>query len=301
MFKSKSFWWTLLVAWLVGSSYWHVCQIRQLCGFTLIPSLINVNYVSQKSLLAQTLKDSIERTLHSRRNNDFSFAISGYTPDTNTIGDEIDTIIQRMAANSSHVLNIKGGYLNAENNKSPFPNLGIARAEQIKYLIVSRGIPTESVKTSGIVAKEAFIYGDSITGIIKMEIAGTAPVVETAMVKDQKFEILFKPIDLYFSFGSSDYVKTPENQDFLALAKIFLSSNPKRKLILTGHTDNEDSAEWNMQLSIKRASSIRKKLIALGISGDQILALGKGETEPKESNSTLKGKRANRRVTMVVQ
>src|SRR6478736_7376010 len=97
MFKSKTFWWTLLVAWLIGSTYWYVCQIRQLCGFTL-PSLFNVNHVSHQSLLAQTLKDSIERSLHSRRNNDFSFAISGYVPDTNTIGDEIDMLIKRLSA-----------------------------------------------------------------------------------------------------------------------------------------------------------------------------------------------------------
>lgn len=300
MFKSKTFWWALLLAWLLGCSYWYVCQIRQLCGFTLLPSLSKVNYVSQQSLLAQTLKDSIERSLHSKRNNDFSFAISGYAPDTTTIGDEIDAIIERLSTDTSQALNIRGGYLAAESNKSSFANLGLARAEQIKYLIVSRGVPNQYVKTTGVISKEAYIYGDSITGIIKMDFSGP-PKLEAEPAKDQKFESLFKPIDLYFGFGSSDYVKTAENQKFLRDAKTYLSTNPNRKLILTGHTDNEDSAEWNMQLSIKRASQIRKKLIALGISGSQILAQGKGETEPKESNQTIKGKRANRRVTMVVQ
>ena len=72
-------------------------------------------------------------------------------------------------------------------------------------------------------------------------------------------------------------------------------------MILTGHTDNEDSDAWNMQLSIKRANVVKQKLAIFGIPAEKMMVIGKGETEPKVSNSTIQGRRANRRVTIVVK
>ena len=32
MLKSKPLLWTCLTVWVMGSIYWHICQIKQLCG-----------------------------------------------------------------------------------------------------------------------------------------------------------------------------------------------------------------------------------------------------------------------------
>jgi OOP family OmpA-OmpF porin len=55
-----------------------------------------------------------------------------------------------------------------------------------------------------------------------------------------------------------------------------------------------------MRLSRDRASDVKAKLRQSGISSDQILVEAKGETTPKADNSTLSGRKANRRVTVVV-
>ena len=70
---------------------------------------------------------------------------------------------------------------------------------------------------------------------------------------------------------------------------------------MTGHTDDEDSAEWNLVLSKRRANVIKKQFIAIGIPSERILTIGKGESEPKAANNTPEGKRTNRRVTIVVR
>ncbi|NIJ52150.1 hypothetical protein [Dyadobacter arcticus] len=31
MFNVKALWWTILTVWILGSTYWHVCKIQQLC------------------------------------------------------------------------------------------------------------------------------------------------------------------------------------------------------------------------------------------------------------------------------
>ena len=56
-----------------------------------------------------------------------------------------------------------------------------------------------------------------------------------------------------------------------------------------------------MRLSLKRAKGIKAELIKAGIPADQIVTEAKGETMPKETNETPEGRKANRRVELVVQ
>ena len=57
----------------------------------------------------------------------------------------------------------------------------------------------------------------------------------------------------------------------------------------------------NLELSRARASGVRSRLRKDGIDTDQIIVEAKGESQPKESNETSDGRKANRRVTVVVQ
>jgi outer membrane protein OmpA-like peptidoglycan-associated protein len=130
---------------------------------------------------------------------------------------------------------------------------------------------------------------------------GTSPSTENDLANYQKYESIFKPLDLYFPKASTEYIRTPENQKFLIEAKKYLSENKDKRLILTGYSDNEDSAEWNLKLSRKRAEIVKHKFISLGVLADRIATFGKGEADPKASNDTPEGRRANRRVSIVVQ
>jgi len=124
---------------------------------------------------------------------------------------------------------------------------------------------------------------------------------ENDLANYQKYESIFKPLDLYFPKASTGYIRTPENQKFLKEAKKYLSENKDKKLILTGYSDSEDSAEWNLKLSRKRAEIVKHKFVSLGVPVDRIVTFGKGEAEPKVSNETPEGRRANRRVSIIVQ
>jgi hypothetical protein len=39
MFNVKALLWTVLAAWILGSTYWHICKIRLLCGTVYNPAL----------------------------------------------------------------------------------------------------------------------------------------------------------------------------------------------------------------------------------------------------------------------
>ncbi|RLD49348.1 MAG: hypothetical protein DRI94_11320 [Bacteroidetes bacterium] len=76
----------------------------------------------------------------------------------------------------------------------------------------------------------------------------------------------------------------------------FLNENPTVKIKIYGHTDNVGDAKSNLILSQKRAKAVRDYLIIMGIDSDRIVGYkGFGETQPKASNKTAKGRAINRR------
>ncbi|PKK82499.1 MAG: hypothetical protein CVT49_13455 [candidate division Zixibacteria bacterium HGW-Zixibacteria-1] len=72
------------------------------------------------------------------------------------------------------------------------------------------------------------------------------------------------------------------------------------RLSIEGHTDSDGADDYNMNLSQKRAESVRTYLInEYGITVDRLEAKGWGETKPIDGNTTAEGKANNRRVELV--
>ena len=67
------------------------------------------------------------------------------------------------------------------------------------------------------------------------------------------------------------------------------------KIELAGHTDSDGEAGMNMDLSQRRAETVRNYIIKKGVPANRVTAVGYGETEPVASNQTDEGKRKNRR------
>ena len=80
----------------------------------------------------------------------------------------------------------------------------------------------------------------------------------------------------------------------------FLKENPGYKVKIIGHTDSIGKAVVNMALSIKRAEAVKTALVAEGVDASRIVATGRGELEPVESNRTKEGRRANRRIEIQI-
>lgn len=71
-------------------------------------------------------------------------------------------------------------------------------------------------------------------------------------------------------------------------------------ILIEGHTDSSGSEQYNQSLSEKRASSVKRKLIQNGIVASRMTAVGYGESQPLEDNSTEAGRQANRRVEIAI-
>ena len=68
------------------------------------------------------------------------------------------------------------------------------------------------------------------------------------------------------------------------------------KLRVEGHTDNTGDANYNLDLSGKRAQSVVDYLIAHGIDARRLEANGYGDRQPIATNETKEGRSKNRRI-----
>jgi outer membrane protein OmpA-like peptidoglycan-associated protein/YHS domain-containing protein len=103
--------------------------------------------------------------------------------------------------------------------------------------------------------------------------------------------------DVYFAFDSADL--TSDSEDGINAVYNFLCSNPDKKVLIEGHTDDIGNEEYNLKLSEKRAASVKKALIDRGISPERIKTKGCGSTQPLSTNNfDDELKTLNRRVSM---
>ncbi len=318
MFTNKTPWIVLLLLWMGGSTWWHVCKIKQLCGDDAPSTSLTANAVAMPGL---TIADGEKLNLNVPGN--FVYAKSGDVANAAAVGNTLQTVADYLKANPGRMMTVTGHYHADEQNPGSYPNLGIARAEAIKADLVNLGVPAAQVATASMLVSTPegammpySARGDSLYGGLAFSFTGKAvaaavaaadtttaakPKTEEALAEAQKFTSVFKPIDLYFKTGKSSYIKTEDTKKFFAEAEKYLGDHKDKKLLLTGHTDDTGPEGVNLELSKARAGGVRSRLRKDGIDGDQITVEAKGETQPKEPNATSEGRKANRRVTVVVQ
>jgi len=105
--------------------------------------------------------------------------------------------------------------------------------------------------------------------------------------------------DLAFASGTSDLGKGP----FPVLDELaaFYKSRDDIRIVLVGHTDSDGPLEFNIELSKRRAASVRKRLLdEYGLDADRISAEGNGFLGPIRSNLDAEGRKMNRRVEAIV-
>ncbi len=78
-----------------------------------------------------------------------------------------------------------------------------------------------------------------------------------------------------------------------------LRDRPGRNVVIEGHTDNVGSEQSNQGLSERRAQSVQTALQQRGVGSSQIIAVGRGESSPIDSNESDSGRRQNRRVELI--
>ena len=96
-----------------------------------------------------------------------------------------------------------------------------------------------------------------------------------------------------------DFDKSVVKEQYIPILKNLIDYMVENNYDVTivGHTDSKGSESYNGKLSMRRAISVKEKLLELGLSPDRIVGLeGRGELEPVSSNETEEGRSQNRRI-----
>jgi len=100
--------------------------------------------------------------------------------------------------------------------------------------------------------------------------------------------------NVFFEFDKADI--RPETINEIDRLVEFLKEYPDMTIEIAGHSDNEGSDSYNLNLSTKRAKAVYNYLISKSIPKNRISYIGYGESKPIADNETEEGRSINRRV-----
>ena len=126
----------------------------------------------------------------------------------------------------------------------------------------------------------------------------TTALLDLGYEKTDDGYVLNLPGPLIFDTGS-DTLSDSAKAVLTTLATQLRALNIE-SLRLFGHTDNVGTADFNLNLSSKRAEAIAVAMVSQGFSTDNLERRGFGFSRPLASNETPEGRAQNRRVAVIV-
>ena len=112
-----------------------------------------------------------------------------------------------------------------------------------------------------------------------------------------KWEALKQDAVIGFAYDSDAI--SPEYMTLLQTHAEFLRDNISVKIIIEGHTDERGTLEYNVALGERRARSVARYLLNLGVTPEQISIVSYGEEKPAVVGHTESAWMKNRRAVIV--
>jgi len=281
----------LFCAFALTARWYYVCKIKNQCG--------EVTEVST-DVRAATLEllDGEEVIISGQ--DQFRFDSAQTNPIMNANNRSfLDSVATYFQQNKDKNLTITGFYRPSEANMSSgmFENLGVARANTIREMLVNRGISEKRITLD---FKQAQTEGLATPVMFDAFI----PVTDEETPEDyEKTSFTFE--NMTFSEANFEYnsAKFIPGEPFLLYAdsvKTYLELNTDKLLIVTGHTDSIGGDPYNDNLGLRRAISAKEYFKEMGIT-TEIETKSMGRTRPVAPNATEEGRAKNRRVNFKIE
>ena len=147
---------------------------------------------------------------------------------------------------------------------------------------------------AGCVKPDRLRFETGAAMISNIRIAVGAPDMRNKLMTEGKLVTY----GIYFDVNK-DVVK-PESYGTLKEIAAILNEVPDVKVKITGFTDSDGADAANLDLSKRRAASVKNELVkSFGVNGDRLVTDGMGEGQPVAPNDTPANKALNRRVEFI--
>jgi outer membrane protein OmpA-like peptidoglycan-associated protein len=215
----------------------------------------------------------------------------------------LDTLAAILLADTSRDLTITGFIRPSEANwqeeRSFFENIGVARADAIRKLLIERGVPESRISLDYKQSNDPQLL-EPLTFSLFDPRGGPDDYNRTAFVfTNMTFS------DANFEFGSAEFRPGTQAVLYADSVKTYLGLNEAKTLTIVGHTDSKGTEEFNYKLGLDRAENAREYFKELGVVSE-IKVASRGETEPVAPNSVNgrdnpENRQKNRRVNFIIE
>jgi outer membrane protein OmpA-like peptidoglycan-associated protein len=183
-------------------------------------------------------------------------------------------------------------------------------ANDFRYLVMKRANEdgTQSY-VAGLFVKIRDVWGSKYAApgevVTRLDVIRTRPLKSRlVLVKAEEMPNLLDgagKVVLYgVFFDTNQTTIKPESAETLQEVAKFLKDNPSMNVIVTGHTDNVGTFEFNRDLSQRRAQAVAEWLTAKhGIDRGRLVPFGASFAAPVAPNTNEAGRAKNRRVELV--
>ncbi len=174
-----------------------------------------------------------------------------------------------------------------------------------KYLTIGTFKEVKNLKRKEVIgnAVETYYYLDDVS-LVPIRNMETCPCTPAPYMKDSTKIPTLVQGEIFVlqgvQFELDKDVLLPISKDTLQNLFSILSEHPDLRIEIIGYTSDEGSVEHNLDLSQRRAFSVRQYLVNEGIELSRLEYRGMGPAHPIESNETEEGRSVNRRVEIKV-
>lgn len=279
------------VANTLFARWYYVCQILHKCATTSV--------VPAGDVRLNTLQLTEGDTVLLEGFDQFAFDSTSVLPrlnDNNSLF--LDTLGSYLNLFPQKSLIITGLYRTAEAGLQAgmYENIGIARADAVRRLLLKRGIPEERIKLD---------YNSTTDSLLQEPITFKAYLPSIAIPSAfEKLQFSFTNMtfsDANFEFNSDVFRPGEPFKLYADSLKTYLDVHKDKALTIIGHTDNIGSKNFNKTLGMKRAINTKAYLIKNSGIKSTIKLISEGEARPTASNDTEEGRQKNRRVNFIIE
>ena len=136
------------------------------------------------------------------------------------------------------------------------------------------------------------------------------PLTDPFIIDDKEIREIFQealitepeePLKFVLYFITDTTELSPESQQQLPQILSIIKDRPVHDISVIGHTDRTATDEYNHQLSLERASTIRNAIVSGGIEPHVVEVTGHGENDPLVKTADDVKEPLNRRVEIIVR